>query len=126
MRSRSLALVAVSAGLLVAGPLLAHHGSAAYESTTVTLSGTVTEFRFVNPHVVVIWEVKDEAGNIQTWAGERGGPNSMARRAGWNPNTLKPGDQVTITGQPARNGTNTMVISEIILDGQDITEGRGE
>jgi hypothetical protein len=127
MRSRSLALVAVSAGLLVAaGPLLAHHGSAAYESTTVTLSGTVTEFRFVNPHVVVIWEVKDEAGNIQTWSGERGGPNSMARRAGWNPNTLKPGDQVTITGRPARNGTNTMVISEIILDGQDITEGGGD
>jgi hypothetical protein len=39
---------------------------------------------------------------------------------------LKPGDQVTITGRPARNGTNTMVISEIILDGQDITEGGGD
>ena len=125
MRSRSLALIAVSAGLFVAkSSVFAHHGSAAYEeSRTVTLTGTVTEFRFVNPHVIVVWEVQNEAGNIETWSGERGGPNSMARRAGWNRSTLKPGDQVTITGRPARNGTNIMAISEIILDGRDITEG---
>ena len=101
----------------------AHHGSAAYGETTVTMSGVVTEFKFVNPHVLVLWEAKDESGAVQHWSGERSGPNSMARNAGWNRNTLKPGDQVTITGRPAKNGSNTMAISKILLNGKDITSG---
>lgn len=126
MRSRLLALGAVAVGVLMgAGPLLAHHGTAAYEETkTVTLTGTVTEFRFANPHVLVFWEVKDEAGNVQRWSGERGGPNSMARRAGWRTNTIKPGDQVTITGRPSKNGTHTMAISTIILNGEELSTSR--
>ncbi len=122
---RRLALVAVVVGvLMVGGPLFAHHGTAAYAEKTVTLTGTVTEFRFANPHVLVFWEVKDEAGNIQRWAGERGGPNSMARRAGWRTNTIKPGDQVTITGRPSKNGTHTMAISTIILNGEELSTSR--
>ena len=128
MRSRLLAVVALAVGvLMVAAPLFAHHGTAAYDTTTtVTVSGTVTEFRFVNPHVLVFWEVKDEAGNIQRWSGERSGPNSMARNAGWTRNTLKPGDQVTISGRQSKNGTHTMAISKILLNGKDITVGGGD
>jgi hypothetical protein len=128
MRSRLSAVVAVAVGLLMAGTtLLSHHGTAAYDtSQTVTVSGTVTEFRFVNPHVLVLWDVKDAAGNIQRWSGERSGPNSMARNAGWTRNTLKPGDQVTISGRQAKNGTHTMAISKILLDGKDITGGGGD
>ena len=99
----------------------AHHGSAAYGETTVTLSGIVTEFKFVNPHVLVLWDVKDESGALQHWSGERSGPNSMARERGWNRNTIKPGDQVTITGRPAINRSHTMAISKILLNGKDIT-----
>jgi hypothetical protein len=103
----------------------AHHGSAAYDTeTSVTISGVVTEFKFVNPHVIVVWEAKDESGALQHWSGERSGPNSMARNAGWNRNTLKPGDQVIITGRPAKNGSKTMAISKIILNGKDITGSR--
>jgi len=125
MRSRLLTVVALAVGvLLVAVPLVAHHGTAAYDTTTtVTVSGTVTEFRFVNPHVLVYWDVKDAAGNVQKWSGERSGPNSMARNAGWTRNTLKPGDQVTISGRQAKNGTHTMAISKIVVDGKDITGG---
>ena len=101
----------------------AHHGSAAYGETTVTLSGVVTEFKFVNPHVLVLWDVKDESGALQHWSGERSGPNSMARERGWNRNTIKPGDQVTITGRPAINRSHTMAISKILLNGKDITSG---
>ena len=125
MRSRLLTVVALAVGvLLVAVPLVAHHGTAAYDTTTtVTVSGTVTEFRFVNPHVLVYWDVKDAAGSVQKWSGERSGPNSMARNAGWTRNTLKPGDQVTISGRQAKNGTHTMAISKIVVDGKDITGG---
>jgi hypothetical protein len=125
MKSRWSAVVALAAGVVVVAPsLFAHHGTAAYDTTTtVTVSGTVTEFRFVNPHVLVYWDVKDEAGTIQKWSGERSGPNSMARNAGWNRNTLKPGDQVTISGRQAKNGTHTMAISKIVLNGKDITGG---
>jgi hypothetical protein len=128
MRSRLLTVVALAVGvLLAAAPLFAHHGTAAYDTTTtVTVSGTVTEFRFVNPHVLVYWDVKDEAGNIQRWSGERSGPNSMARNAGWTRNTLKPGDQVTISGRQSKNGTYTMAISKIILNGKDITGAGGD
>ena len=128
MKSRLFAVLALAVGvLMLAAPLVAHHGTAAYDTTTtVTVSGTVTEFRFVNPHVLVYWDVKDEAGNIQRWSGERSGPNSMARNAGWTRNTIKPGDQVTISGRQAKNGTHTMAISKIVLNGKDITGGGGD
>jgi hypothetical protein len=114
----------VSAALACAAPLAAHHGTAAYDTTTtVTVSGTVTEFRFVNPHVLIFWDAKDEAGTVQRWSGERSGPNSMARNAGWNRNTIKPGDQVTITGRPSKNGSHTMAVSKIILNGKELTSG---
>lgn len=125
MRQRLLVLVLSAIGLAAAaGPAFSHHGTAAYDTTkTVTVTGTVTEFRFTNPHVLVYWETKDEAGNIQKWSGERSGPNSMARNAGWNRNTIKPGDQVTISGRQSKNGTYTMAISKIVLNGKDITGG---
>src|ERR687892_2783533 len=128
MTSRLSAVVVSAVGVLVlTAPLFAHHGTAAYDTTTtVTVSGTVTEFRFVNPHVLVYWDVKDAAGNVQKWSGERSGPNSMARNAGWTRNTLKPGDEVTISGRQSKNGTHTMAISKIILNGKDITGGGGD
>ena len=112
---------AMAMGLAAVGIGEAHHGTAAYGETTVTVSGIVTEFKFVNPHVLVLWDVKDESGAVQHWSGERSGPNSMARERGWNRNTIKPGDQVTITGRPAINRSHTMAISKILLNGKDIT-----
>ena len=128
MRSRLLALTACAIGVLIAAaPLVAHHGTAAYDTTkTVTVSGTVTEFKFVNPHVLIYWEVKDDMGNVQRWTGERSGPNSMARNAGWSPKTIKPGDQVTISGRQSKNGSPTMAVSKIILNGKELSQGGGD
>jgi hypothetical protein len=125
MKSTPLALALVCVGLITTAPSLsAHHGTAAYDTTTtVTISGTVTEFRFTNPHVLIFWDAKDEAGSLQRWSGERGGPNSMARNAGWSSRTIKPGDQVTITGRPSKNATHTMAISKIILNGKELSMG---
>ena len=128
MRSRLLPLIALAVGhLMAAGPLFAHHGTAAYDTTkTVTVSGTVTEFKFVNPHVLIYWEVKDDMGNVVRWTGERSGPNSMARNAGWSPKTIKPGDQVTISGRQSKNGSPTMAVSKIILNGKELSQGGGD
>lgn len=125
MRQRVLVFVLSAMGLVTAAaPAFSHHGTAAYDTTkTVTVSGTVTEFRFTNPHVLIFWEAKDEAGNVQKWSGERSGPNSMARNAGWSSRTMKPGDQVTISGRPSKNGTNTIAVSKIILNGQELSMG---
>jgi len=110
---------AMAMGLTAVGIGEAHHGTAAYDTTTtVTVSGIVTEFKFVNPHVLILWDAKDESGKVQSWSGERSGPNS-----GWNRNTFKPGDQVTITGRPAKNRSNTMAISKIMLNGKEMTSG---
>ena len=117
-------LFSAAALLVVAGSAFSHHGTAAYDTTkTVTVSGTVTEFRFTNPHVLIFWEAKGEAGKLEKWSGERGGPNSMARNAGWSSRTMKPGDQVTISGRPSKNGTNTIAVSKIILNGQELSMG---
>jgi DNA/RNA endonuclease YhcR with UshA esterase domain len=128
MGSRLLALIALGIGVLVtAGPLSAHHGTASYDTTkTVTVSGTVTEFKFVNPHVLIYWEVKDDMGNVERWIGERSGPNSLARNAGWTAKTIKPGDQVTITGRRSKNGSPAMAISKIILNGKELSQGDGD
>lgn len=98
-QSELLSFTAVSVGLLmVSGPMLAHHGTAAYDTTkSVTVQGTVTEFQFVNPHVEIYFDVKGDKGNVEKWQAEATSPNHLAR-AGWTKNTLKPGDQITATG----------------------------
>ena len=125
MRQRVLVFIMSAVGCVSApAPAFSHHGTAAYDTTkVVTVSGTVTEFRFTNPHVLIFWEAKDEAGKVQKWSGERGGPNSMARNAGWSSRTMKPGDQVTITGRPSKNGSNTIAVSKIILNGEELSMG---
>ena len=85
----------ISLGILfsLSGPAFAHHGSAAYDmSKTVTVTGTVTDFQFVNPHVLISMDVKDPSGKMEKWEGELTSPNHLAR-AGWTKSTLKPGDR---------------------------------
>jgi len=112
-------LVAVL-GLLVISPVYAHHGSAAYDtSKIVTVTGTVTAYNFVNPHVMIAVDVKNDSGNIENWEGEMTSPNHLAR-AGWTKNTIKLGDQITLTGAAAKSGANTMIIRKVLKGGQEI------
>jgi hypothetical protein len=88
---------------LVAGALAsAHHGLAEFDQTKkVTLKGTVTEFHFVNPHVVVEFDVKNDNGDVRKWQAEMTTP---ARLKGWTATSLEPGNVVTVTGYPAKSG----------------------
>jgi len=108
-------------------PVFAHHGRASYDATRIfTIMGTVSDFQFSNPHVELYLDVKDDKGNIEKWIGEGTSPNMLVRE-GWNRRTIKPGDQITATGYPARNGANTMRIEKIVLpSGKELTfEGPG-
>jgi hypothetical protein len=97
--------VCLLAGLLaVCGPLSAHHGNSAYdEAHWITISGTVTEFVWANPHCQIFLDVKDDKGAVVNWAIESQSPGIM-RRNNWARNSVKPGDQITITLAPAKNG----------------------
>jgi len=101
------------AALAVWVPTLAHHGFAAYSNERITVQATMTELRFVNPHVQLYFDVTNADGEIEHWQAELTAPNKLAR-GGWTKNTLRPADQIQISGQIARNGGRSIRIREII------------
>ena len=111
----------VFALLIFTAPLWAHHGTAAYDSSrTVAVKGTVTDFQFVNPHVLIFFDVRDEKGGVQRWQGELTSPNHLSR-SGWNKHTLQPGDEITFTGVRAKSGAPTLWITKVVRsDGREI------
>jgi hypothetical protein len=103
-----LAAAAALSVMASASPAFAHHSfQAVFDmQSTVTLHGTVTKFDFINPHGRLYFDVKDEAtGKVTNWSAEVSNPNAMLR-LGWNKNTVKPGDVLTVVGAKARDGTN--------------------
>jgi len=122
MRSK-LGLGVAAAGLLVAMHAVAHHGAGVFEpEKKVTVAGKVTDFQFVNPHVLVYLTVRGDDGKEVQRGGELTSPNRLARDARsvkWHKAILKPGDQITVTGHPARNGAPMMDILKIV-DGQGV------
>ena len=126
MKFKKTTFVGVAAGfLLMASSLIAHHGQANYNvKESVTVSGTVTDFQFVNPHSLVFLECKDDKGQAEKWQGELTSPNHLVR-AGWKKNSLKPGDQVTMTGFRAMNGAPSMWITKLTINGEEMKLGQG-
>ena len=110
--------------LVVSGPTFAHHGTANYDMTkVVTLKGTVTDFQFINPHTLILFDVKNEKGIVEHWQAEATSPNHLVR-AGWTKNIVKSGDEITISGFRAKNGSTVMRFQKMVLaGGQEITEG---
>ena len=93
--------------------MMAHHGGAAIDQDqTMTFKGTVTEMTFTNPHVLVYWEVVKD-GNTEKWSGWLTAPNKLAR-AGWTKTTLKPGDQIEVTGTPHKGGSHILQIRKLV------------
>jgi hypothetical protein len=98
------AMLAVLDGLLSAGAVVsAHHGSASYKTGDVIVlrRATVTQFLWANPHSMLLFDVKDENGNVSHWAGEAGSPSAI-RALGWNKNSVKPGDVITVQLYPSK------------------------
>ena len=112
---RTLLLMALGVALVVASrPALAHHAGATYDAEhPVTLTGTITEFRLVTPHTQILFDVKDAQGKVSSWIGLSGPPQRLYR-SGWRSDTLKPGDVVTITGAPSKDGQKYMGVMKVI------------
>jgi hypothetical protein len=107
-RARSLVLSAIAA-LLTAAVAHAHHSAAAsYDlSSTITVQGTVREFRFTSPHARIYLDVAGKDGVVERWLAE--GANAAAlRHIGWTADELKVGDRITLTGFPSRDGSPTL------------------
>ena len=119
MTPRFLVLTAAAIVLIIAPrPTWGHHSMAMYDSThEITLSGTVTEFRMANPHMQLLFDVKSEQGNVEHWSSIGDNPVNL-RRKGWNRNTIKPNDQITITGYPARDGRPLMTTEKLVVNGK--------
>ena len=117
-----LATLLVVAALVA--PVLAHHSPAAFEAQkTVTLVGTVKEFRWQNPHTWIEIMVPNEKGQEVLWAVELTSPTYLVR-SGWKSTTLKPGDKVTVVGRPLKSGEpgSAIFTSVTLADGRTLTE----
>jgi hypothetical protein len=121
MKNRLLAVLAVAAGvLMLSGPTFAHHSMAMYDqSRQITLTGTVVEFRLTNPHITILFDVKNDQGHIEHWSSIGENP-VVVRRKGWNRNTIKPNDKITISGNPARDGRPLMTTDKIVVNGKEL------
>ena len=133
MKNKFLVVLALLGVLpTVCGPLLAHHGSASYKTDKVVVmrEATVTKFLWANPHSVLLFDVKDDKGNVSHWAGEAGSPSAI-RPLGWNKNSLQPGEVITVHLYPSKFESNVGRLDKIVLaDGTTLNdnprEDRGE
>jgi DNA/RNA endonuclease YhcR with UshA esterase domain len=103
---RTLFVLGIAIALATSGRAYAHHSFAAtyFVDQEITVEGTLTQFMFRNPHSFVKVDVKDDKGQIQTWAVEWGG-GAQLTQAHVTRDTLKPGDHVIVTGNPGRDPT---------------------
>ena len=115
MLRRLLAISALAAvGLLpFSNPAFAHHGAATWGATETTMKGTVVEYRWMNPHVMLIWNTTDNEGKVVKWTGELASIESMMADDGWTKATFKPGDELVLTVRQSKVGTPTSVIDQI-------------
>ncbi len=116
MKRYQLNLLAAAAALLLVGiPLWAHHGNASYDNENpITIKGAVTEFAWTNPHAQIYLDVKDGKGGLVHWSVETYSPGKLVR-AGWSKDSVKAGDQVSITLIPAKSGAPVGFLHKLVL-----------
>lgn len=105
--------------------VFAHHGQAAYDTDKrITFKATVTQWLWSNPHCILQFDVRDSGNQVAHWMAETENPSSMIRQ-GWTRQFLNPGDQISITVMPVKNGNLVGRIVEIILPNGQKLSGRG-
>ena len=118
-------LLALIGSTVLAAAAAAHHSFAAiYDpQKPVTVTGVVTGVEWLNPHAHFFVDVENEEGVAENWDFELASPNGLMR-LGWTRNSLKPGDEVTVEGFLARDGSNRVNTRNVTLaDGRKMFTG---
>lgn len=110
---------------VMALPALAHHARTEYDlSRTISIKGVVTKVDWNNPHALIYFDVNDQSGKPENWFAITGGPGRL-RRVGWTDASLKPGDSITITGNPTKKGAHQIWLNSIVMpDGREVNVHR--
>jgi len=111
---------------LISGPSFAHHSAVMFDDAKeVTLTGTVKEFQYTNPHSWLLVDVKNDDGSVTTWGFEAEGPSTLMR-AGIRKSDFSPGTKLTITGHPMRDGRPAATWMKATReDGKEFNPGAG-
>ena len=120
----------IVAGILIsltwAPAISAHHSfGAEYDlGKPITLHGTVVKWEMINPHSYITVEVKNDDGTVTRWSVQFGAPSFLYRN-GWRKDSVKPGDELTINGYLAKDGSRTMFgLTARLPDGRRVLGGR--
>jgi hypothetical protein len=125
MRNRLIAVVTATLALsILSAPLSAHHSNAAFDAgKRLSVTGVVTEWFWANPHCLLSLDVKDGSGQVVRWVVETQAPPNMIP-FGWSKQSFKPGDEVTITLEPARTGKPVgRLLRAVFADGRTLLPG---
>ena len=124
MNKRLPIVVGVAVALLTCVPLRAHHsGSTLFSETTTTLKGVVKNWLWSNPHCLLTVEAAGPDGQVAQWVIEMQAPNSIYP-GGYRRTTFKPGDAVTLTVHPVKNGRPYgRMVSSVLADGRELGDG---
>jgi Family of unknown function (DUF6152) len=116
MSKWGIGVFAAAVGLVsVSMPLFAHHGTSVFDtSKALTMKGSVTEWDWFNPHCLLQFDIKNEGGQVVHWIAETQNPAEMVS-LGWGKASFKPGDEVTVTLKPAKNGKPFGRITLVVL-----------
>lgn len=123
--ARWLCLLSLVLGFGTWAPLVAHHNPASHydiNADMVTVTGVITEFKLINPHARIYFDVTTESGEVQPWFAE-GNAAGVLKRKGWSNDMLKPGTVIKMSGYPARDGSHALDWKLIELE--DGTQLRG-
>lgn len=121
------ALLLVVAALIMPASARAHHSGAVFyeKGGEITITGTVQEFRFHNPHAIIIVTRTNDDGEAERWTVETSSPSALRRR-GWSSDSLHAGETVTLDGVRAKDGSLLMrVLTVTKSDGTVVGERRG-
>jgi hypothetical protein len=98
--------------LAMGAPVTAHHGDAGrYDEAPFTITGTITEIKYTNPHSIVEFDATDPSGKVTRWQAEMGSGNQL-KTAGWTKDNPKIGDKITLVGRKVKSGAPYMNMTE--------------
>jgi len=119
------AFALITGGLFLASSLSAHHSTAANfdRTSTVSVNGVVTSWKFQNPHAQFTVDVTDEGGEIETWLIVMSAKNQLVRTGAWNAETFKPGQVVTVFGYEGYRPAQMFFTRVIMPDGTELQPG---